>query len=137
MSGILEDQQLKKKATKKCGLRFRVSGRRRRELGPPPEYTVLSERWELVLDPDLTRQTHNHEASKDASAHPSLRKPSFTDEATIDLLKTIQAAGVCPRSQAAVIQHANPDSLLNRRDVYNLSSQIRQRRLGPRTPIEE
>ena len=59
LSGISENEKLKKKSSRKCGCRMHILARKH-----------PNDRWELMIK----HERHNHEPSHDMTSHPTLRR---------------------------------------------------------------
>ncbi|XP_077248827.1 L10-interacting MYB domain-containing protein-like [Tasmannia lanceolata] len=90
------------------GCPFEIEGRR-----------MTDGSWILMVN----NGEHNHEASKDISAHPYSRR--FSGEDVLRIKEMINA-GVQPRQIITALRNDNPDLLATPRDVYNLKAKIRK-----------
>ncbi|XP_038681678.1 methylmalonate-semialdehyde dehydrogenase [acylating], mitochondrial-like [Tripterygium wilfordii] len=73
--------------------------------------------------------THNHEALKDISEHPSARRFS---EREVVLIKEMTEAGLKPRQILKRLRQTNPDLLSTPKHVYNVKAKLRQGNLAVR-----
>ena len=78
---------------------------------------------------------HNHEASEDLAAHPTLRKLTISNNDR-KYIQTLATAGAKPMAQLAAIRQQNPSSLISHRDIYNTNQATRLLKLARRLPIQ-
>lgn len=78
--------------------------------------------------------SHNHEALKNLSDHPSARR--FTEKQVI-LIKEMTEAGLKPRQILKRLRQSNPELLSTPKHVYNVKAKLRQGNLtgGSHTTI--
>ncbi|PIA24917.1 hypothetical protein AQUCO_04100189v1 [Aquilegia coerulea] len=81
----------------------------------------------------ISNGTHNHEASKDMSGHPSFRR--FSNEEFLRI-KDMCKAGIPSRQVLTLLRQANPKLRAISRTVYNTKAKIRKEKLRGRTPIQ-
>lgn len=67
--------------------------------------------------------SHNHEALKNLSEHPSARR--FTEKQVI-LIKEMTEAGLKPRQILKRLRQSNPELLSTPKHVYNVKAKLRQ-----------
>ncbi|XP_048128005.1 methylmalonate-semialdehyde dehydrogenase [acylating], mitochondrial-like isoform X2 [Rhodamnia argentea] len=67
--------------------------------------------------------THNHEALKDISEHPSARR---FNENEVLLIKEMTEAGLKPRQILKRLRQSNPELMSTPKHVYNVKAKIRQ-----------
>ncbi|CAK9150946.1 unnamed protein product [Ilex paraguariensis] len=73
--------------------------------------------------------SHNHEALKDISEHPSARR--FTEKEIL-LIKEMTEAGLKPRQILKRLRQSNPELLSTPKHVYNVKAKLRQGNLTVR-----
>ncbi|XP_016468912.1 methylmalonate-semialdehyde dehydrogenase [acylating], mitochondrial isoform X2 [Nicotiana tabacum] len=73
--------------------------------------------------------SHNHEALKDISEHPSARRFS---EKEVVLIKEMTDAGLKPRQILKRLRQTNPDLLSTPKHVYNVKAKLRHGNLNVR-----
>ncbi|XP_027163670.1 methylmalonate-semialdehyde dehydrogenase [acylating], mitochondrial-like [Coffea eugenioides] len=73
--------------------------------------------------------SHNHEALKDISEHPSARR--FTEKEVM-LIKEMTEAGLKPRQILKRLRQSNPELLSTPKHVYNVKAKLRQGNLTVR-----
>ncbi|PIA55362.1 hypothetical protein AQUCO_00800248v1 [Aquilegia coerulea] len=81
----------------------------------------------------ISNGTHNHEASKDVSGHPSFRP--FSNKELLRIKKMCMS-GIPPRQILTSLRQANPKLKAISRTVYNTKAKIRKEKLRGRTPIQ-
>lgn len=79
------------------------------------------------------RNEHNHSLTQEPNGFSRARR--FTEEQT-KRLKIMQASGVTPKAQLAVLREEFPGCISVSRDVYNLAAKHRNQFLGNRTSIQ-
>lgn len=115
-----ESRGLRSTSSRKCGCKFRATAAR------------TQEGWVLHRHTDPASHTHSHGQSIHASAHPQHRKISDETHKTItDLSKHNAIRG---REIRAVVNDHDPESVLTRRDVYNVRAGLRRNALEGYTP---
>lgn len=67
--------------------------------------------------------THNHEALRDITEHPSARR--FTEREVL-LIKEMTEAGLKPRQILKRLRQSNPELLSTPKHVYNVKAKLRQ-----------
>ncbi|KAH6596022.1 hypothetical protein BASA50_005440 [Batrachochytrium salamandrivorans] len=87
------------------------------------------DQWTLLV----CNPNHNHEASRDNSAHPSLRR--LNEHAQGQVMK-MSKAGVRPREILSSLRQSDPSTLATSQDIYSVCKRIRLENLRGRTPLQ-
>ena len=91
--------------------------------------SLKADSWEL----DVRHGDHNHEASKNQVAHPSLRR--LTTEQKADIVG-LTRAGATPRTIISALRQSQEGEVpITVKDIYNARQQIRTETLAGRTTI--
>ncbi|KAH9266102.1 hypothetical protein BASA84_001273 [Batrachochytrium salamandrivorans] len=87
------------------------------------------DQWTLLV----CNPNHNHEASRDNSAHPSLRR---LNEHAQGQVMEMSKAGVRPREILSSLRQSDPSILAISQDIYSVCKRIRLENLRGRTPLQ-
>ncbi|KAK9749122.1 hypothetical protein RND81_02G103800 [Saponaria officinalis] len=82
---------------------------------------------------ELNEISHNHDASKDMSSHPSCRRLTKTEILEVETLST---SGVQPRNILSSLRLKNPNIQAVARIVYNAKIKIRNEKLDGKSMIQ-
>lgn len=86
-------------------------------------------RWRLTVK----NSAHNHDASDNLAAHPSLRR---LNDLQLKILQPLNSANVPARHLMTALRTADPGVLFLAKDIYNSRYKTRKEQLDGRTPIQ-
>ncbi|PNH33004.1 hypothetical protein VD0002_g8297 [Verticillium dahliae] len=89
-------------------------------------------KWLLRQHSDPEHGQHNHGRSIGPSAHPSHRRLTEPNRATVE--STSRRVGIRARDVRAVVQEQHPESIFTQRDIYDARSLINRDKLEGHTP---
>lgn len=86
-------------------------------------FELLGKKDDGVWVLTIKNGSHNHEALKDITQHPSARR--FTEKEVM-LIKEMTEAGLKPRQILKRLRQSNPELLSTPKHVYNVKAKLRQ-----------